>query len=441
MPATSRVELYAAIRRDARAGLSGRALERKYRVGRRTVLKALASAWPEERKKLPPRASKVDPYKPIIDAILRVDLDAPRKQRHTVKRIVDRLRDEHGMTDVSYQVVRAYVATRRPEIRIEAGRGPIEVFMPQTHRPGAEAEVDFGDVVVRLRGEQVTCVLFALRMSFSGRAVHRIFASGGQEAFFEGHAHALSVLGGVPTGRVRYDNLKAAVAQVLGFSRARVETERWTAFRSHYGLEAFYCQPGIEGAHEKGGVEGQIGWFRRNRLVPVPEVDSLAELNAMVERWDAADEARRIGTRPRTIGEHFALEAPLLRPLPEEPFETGRWFTPRVDRYSQITVRTNRYSVPVGLIGRQVRGSCYTPPSWSSTTGGSRSPGMSGCWPRRAAAWTSITIWRRWCVSLVRWRERPPWTRPARAAGSPASTTPGGRRPARPTVRPPGPGR
>jgi transposase len=355
MPATSRVELYAAIRRDGRAGLSVRALERRHHVGRRTVVKALASAWPEERKKLPPRASRADPYKPIIDAILRVDLDAPRKQRHTVKRITDRLRDEHGMTDVSYQVVRAYVAARRPEVRIEAGRGPVEAFVPQTHRPGAEAEVDFGDVAILLRGQQVTCVLFALRMSFSGRAVHKIFASGGQEAFFEGHAHALSVLGGVPTGHVRYDNLKAAVAQVLGFTRARVETERWTAFRSHYGLEAFYCQPGIEGAHEKGGVEGQIGWFRRNHLVPVPEVDSLAELNAMVEGWDAADEARRIGTRPRTIGEHFAIEAPLLKPLPDEPFETGRWFTSRVDRYSQVTVRTNRYSVPVRLIGRQVR--------------------------------------------------------------------------------------
>ncbi|WP_131746153.1 IS21 family transposase [Frankia sp. Cppng1_Ct_nod] len=355
MPAISRVELYAAIRRDARAGLSGWALERKHGVGRRTVLKALSSAWPEARKKLPPRPSKIDPFKLVIDGILRADLDAPRKQRHTVKRIADRLRDEHGMSDVSYQVVRAYVAVRRPQVRIEAGRGPAEVFVPQTHRPGAEVEVDFGDVVVRLRGEQVTCVLFAFRMSFSGRAVHRIFASGGQEAFFEGHVHALRVLGGVPTGRVRYDNLKAAVAQVLGFTRARVETERWTAFRSHYGLEAFYCQPGIGGAHEKGGVEGQIGWFRRNHLVPVPEVDSLAELNVLVEGWDADDEARRIGTRPHTIGEHFAVEAPLLKPLPVEPFETGRWFTPRVDRYSQITVRTNRYSVPVALIGRPVR--------------------------------------------------------------------------------------
>ncbi|MCK2238241.1 IS21 family transposase [Allokutzneria sp. A3M-2-11 16] len=351
----SKVELYAAIRRDARAGMSGRAIERKYGVGWRTVTQAMSSAWPQERKKYPPRASKLDPFKPVIDAILRADLDAPRKQRHTVTRIFARLIDEHAMTEVSYQVVRAYVATRKPEIRTETGREPVNVFIPQTHLPGAEAEVDFGEVMVRLRGEQVSCFLFCLRLSFSGRAVHRISASGGQEAFFEGHVHAFRVLGGVPTGKLRYDNLKSAVAQVLGFSRQRVETERWTAFRSHHGVEPFYCQPGIEGAHEKGGVEGQIGWFRRNHLVPVPEVDSLAELNAMIDEWDTADEARRIGLRARTIGEMFAVEKPLLRALPDEPFETGRWFTPQVDRYSQISVRTNHYSVPVRLIGRRVR--------------------------------------------------------------------------------------
>lgn len=155
-------------------------------------------------------------------------------------------------------------------------------------------------------------------------------------------------------GWVRYDNLKSAVAQVLGFTRARVETERWTAFRSHLDLTAWYCQPGKDGAHEKGGVEGQIGWFRRNRLVPVPEVNSIAELNAMIDAWDLADN-RRIGARSHTIGQAFALEKPLLKPLPVESFETGRWFAPRVDRYAQITVRTNRYSVPVRLIGRQVQ--------------------------------------------------------------------------------------
>lgn len=356
MPAPSKVELYAAIRRDVRAGMSARAVERKYHVGRRTVVKAVASAWPQPRKKPPPRPSKLDPFKPLIDEILRADLDAPRKQRHTVKRIFARLMDEHGMLNVSYPVVRAYVADRKPQIRIETGRElPATAFVPQSHRPGREAEVDFGEVAVRLRGQLVTLVLFSLRLSFSGKAVHRIFASGGQEAFFEGHVHAFRVLGGVPVGAIRYDNLKAAVANVLGFTRQRVENERWTAFRSHFSIEPFYCQPGLQGAHEKGGVEGQIGWYRRNHLVPVPEVDSLAELNALVDAWDLTDDGRRIGTRPRSVGEMFALESSLLRPLPTESFETGRWFTPRVDRFSRIPVRTNYYSVPVRLIGRRVR--------------------------------------------------------------------------------------
>jgi transposase len=216
MAPVPKVELYAAIRRDARAGMSARAIGRKYRVGRRTIIKALASAWPEPRKKPPRRASKLDPFKPAIDEMLRADLDAPRKQRHTITRTYRRLIEEHQMRDVSYPVVRAYVAERRPQIRAEAGRDPAEVFVPQSHRPGAEAEVDFGEVAVRLAGEQVSCFLFCLRLSFSGKAVHRVSLSGGQEAFFEGHEHAFRLLGGVPAGKVRYDNLKAAVAQVLG---------------------------------------------------------------------------------------------------------------------------------------------------------------------------------------------------------------------------------
>ncbi|GAA2463431.1 hypothetical protein GCM10010405_54940 [Streptomyces macrosporus] len=218
-----------------------------------------------------------------------------------------------------------------------------------------EAEVDFGDVAVRLAGELVTCYLFSFRLSYSGKAVHRVFASCGQEAFFEGRVHALRTLGGVPRSKVRYDNLKAAVARVLGLSRARVEADRWIAFKSHFGIESFYCRPGVEGAHEKGGVEGRIGYFLRNHFAPVPEVGSLAELNEMVEQWDLHDGRRRIGSRPRTIDEYFALEQPLLMPLPQEPFETGRVFTPRVDPYGQIPVRTNRYSVPARLIGKRVR--------------------------------------------------------------------------------------
>jgi hypothetical protein len=197
-------------------------------------VRRLSSAWPAPRKPIPPRPSKLDAFKPVVDDILRTDLDAPRKQRHTVKRIYDRLIAEHHMHDVSYAVARAYVADRKPKIRVEAGRGPVNVFFPQTHRPGTEAEVDFGEVAINLRGELVTCMLFSLRLSFSGKAVHKIFASGGSEAFLEGHVHAFTTLGDVPTGKIRYDNLKAAVARVLGFTRQRVETARWTAFRSHY---------------------------------------------------------------------------------------------------------------------------------------------------------------------------------------------------------------
>ncbi|MCP2281797.1 Transposase [Promicromonospora umidemergens] len=353
MAAESRAQVFAGIRRDYRAGISKRELQRRYHVSFETVQAALDSAWPRQRRPMPPRGSRLDEFKSLVDEWLRADLKAPRKQRHTAMRIFDRLRDEHD-ADVSYFIVKKYVAERREEIRVEAGLGPSRTFIPQTHVPGAEAEVDFGDVTVELAGRLVVCSLFSLRMSFSGKAVHQVFASAGQEAFLEGHVHAFRVLGGLPIGKVRYDNLKAAIASVLGFSRARKETERWTLFRSHYGLDAFYCQPGLEGAHEKGGVEGQVGWFRRNHFVPVPKVASLAELNEMVDAWDQGDDARRIGGRARTVGEMFAIEQPLLAPLPEEEFETGRWSHQRVDRYAQINMRTNRYSVPVRFAGRKV---------------------------------------------------------------------------------------
>lgn len=113
----------------------------------------------------------------------RRDLDAPSKQRHTARRIYHRLLDEHGMADISYQVVRTYVADGKPKIRAEAGRGPVKVFFPQAHRPGAEAEVDFGEVAINLRGELVTCMLLSLRMSFSAPAAdptHRPRTRNGQ---------------------------------------------------------------------------------------------------------------------------------------------------------------------------------------------------------------------------------------------------------------------
>lgn len=236
MPEMSRTQLYAAIRRDLRAGLSKNAIQRKYRVGHDTISKAAESSWPDPRKEYPDRGSKLDVFKPLIDDILRADLYAPRKQRHTATRIYHRLLDEHEMADVSYWLVRRYVADRKPQIRIEEGREPADqVFVPQSHQPGAEAEVDFGDITINCRGEDVVWSLFSMRMSFSGKAIHHATTSAGQEAFLEGHVHAFAGFGGVPH-RIRYDNLTAAVSKVLGLGRQRVETERWTAFRSCFQL-------------------------------------------------------------------------------------------------------------------------------------------------------------------------------------------------------------
>jgi hypothetical protein len=349
------VELFAAIRHDARVeGCSIRELADRYHVHRRTVRQALASAIPPPRK-APARSSpRLAPFQAAIDEMLRGDLDAPRKQRHTARRVLARLVDEHGAAGLSYSTVRDYVARRRPQIAVEAGRPLGEGFVPQTHPPAAEAEVDFHDLWVVLRGVKTKTALFTMRLSFSGRAAHRASLSQGQEAFLEGHVYGFGRLGGVPAGKIRYDNLNSAVSRVL-FGRTRQETDRWVAFRSHYGFESWYCLKGHEGSHEKGGVEGEGGRFRRNHCVPMPVVASIDELNEMLEAADDADDARRIGNRAMSVGHDWAFERALLAPLPAEPFDTALTLTPRVDRYAQVMVRCNQYSVPARFIGHRVR--------------------------------------------------------------------------------------
>jgi transposase len=255
------VGLFAAIRRDARVEeCSIRELADRYHVHRRTVRQALASAIPSPRKTPTRTSPRLEPFKASIDAMLRSDLEAPKKQRHTARRVLARLVDEHGAKDLSYSTVRDHVRKRRPEIAAEAGMPLEEGCVPQTHLPAAEAEVDFHDLWVILRGVKTKTALFTMRLSYSGRAVHRASLSQGQEAFLESHVYAFERLGGVPLEQIRYDNLKPAVSRVL-FGRTRVESDRWTAFGSHYGFDPFYCRPGHEGSHEKGGVEGEGGRF------------------------------------------------------------------------------------------------------------------------------------------------------------------------------------
>ncbi|MFM9552586.1 IS21 family transposase [Streptomyces caniscabiei] len=349
----SKQELFDRIRRDSwQRQMSIRALSKKYGVHRRLVREALSSPVPTPRRRPVRTSPRMEPYKKTVDAWLRADLEAPSKQRHTVRRIVARIEEEFGEA-IPYPTVRDFVAARRKEIAAQAG-APIEAFVTRHNALGADAEVDFGDVYVDLAGQRTRCYLFAFRLAFSGKAVHRISRSCGQQAFFEGHVHALHTLNGVPAGQVRYDNLTPAVKKVVFHSRSREENPRWTAFHEYYGFTPFYCEPGLRGAHEKGGVEGQVGYFRRNYLTPVPQVDSLDELNAKLAEFEAKEDERRIGARMRTIAQDFAREAGHLLPLPDDPFTTGITLTPRVDRYGLITVKMCRYSVPVRFIDRKV---------------------------------------------------------------------------------------
>lgn len=345
----SRVELFERIRRDHREeGLSVRALAIRHQVHRRTVRQALDDAVPPARK-TPERDCPAlgAGHRATVRGWLEEDRTAPRKQRHTARRVWQRLVEEHG-AQVAESTVRAFVA----EVHRELGTGTSLVSVPQTHPPAEEAEVDFGEFKAWIAGTLTRLWMFVLRLSHSGKAVHVAYANESQESFLDGFVIAFETLQGVPV-RVRLDNLKPAVIRVL-LGRERLENQRFTALRSHFGFDAFYCQPGIEGAHEKGGVEGEVGRFRRRHLTPVPRVDSLAELNALLAAADQADDERRIAARIETVGAAAARERPLLRPLPHGSLDITAALSCRVDPKSRICVRQSYYSVPVRLSGRKV---------------------------------------------------------------------------------------
>jgi transposase len=344
----SRVELFEQIRRDRdREDLSLHALARRYGVHRRTVRQALESAVPPVRKRPEGRsAPKLGEYRELIDGWLMADLTAPRKQRHTAKRIWRRLVDEHGV-DVAETTVRDHVRKRRRELGLTVG----QVFVPQVHAPGRTAEVDWGQAEVELAGARTVVHVFVMRACFSAAAFAMASPVETQQAFLEGHQLAFGWFGGV-FAEVRYDNLGSAVKKVLR-GRRRVETDRFIAMRSHYLFDSIFTTPGIEGAHQKGGVENEVGRFRRNHLVPVPAVGSIAQLNRLIVDRCGRDLGRRIDGRPGTVGEQLAVERPLLRVI-ADPFDAAELTTVRVDAKALVTVRQNRYSVPVSLAGLRV---------------------------------------------------------------------------------------
>ncbi len=343
------MEQFERIRREHREeGVSIRELARRHRVHRRAVRQALVSAVPPPRKPMDARPlPAIGPHAATIRRWLTEDRDAPPKQRHTARRIWERLVDEEG-AQVAESTVRRYVRECRRQLHLDH----VDVAIVAHHLPGEEAQVDFGLSDVFIAGERTAVSVFELRLSHSGVAIHVAFGSEGQEAFLEGHVTAFARLGGVPA-RIRYDNARALVARVLR-GRNRTETERFIALRSHYGFDSFFCEPGERGAHEKGGVEGEVGRQRRHFFVPIPRAKSLADLNRRLEEADRRDTARHIGHRRQTVGTMGVADRAALRPLPDVPFDFPRVVPVRVDRKARVCVRQSFYSVPARFAGREL---------------------------------------------------------------------------------------
>jgi transposase len=347
----AKVELFEQIRREYEFGIGTIVgVAKKLGVHRRMVREAIGSALPKPRKKTERPRWKLKAAVEFVDALLQADRKAPRKQRHTAHRIWVRMQSELSGCRIAERTVREYVHTRK----IVLGLLVRETCVPQSYTWGVEAQIDWYEAYADLAGERIKLQVFGMRSMASGAAFHCAYLHATQQAFLEAHELAFSYFGGV-FRKLRYDNLTSAVKRILRGSR-REETARFVAFRSHWRFEAEFCTPAEP--HEKGGIEGEAGYFRRNHWVPVPEAADIAGMNRQLLDACQQDEHRLIAGREQTGGAGLVIEREHLLPLATEGADLAQTSFPTVNGLGCVKVLTNTYSVPL-TAGTQVQAKAY----------------------------------------------------------------------------------
>lgn len=336
------VELYRQVRHSVRIeGLSRREAARRFGLDPRTVAKMLAfSVPPGYRRSRPPARPKLDPFVGIIDRMLEDDKSRPAKQRHTSKRIFERLRDEHGYVG-GLTIVKDYVLGQRQRQR--------EMFVPLRHDPG-HAQADFGEALAVIGGVERKIHFFAMDLPHSDAGFVQAYPAETTEAFCAGHVAAFDFFGKVPQS-ILYDNTRLAVARILGDGR-RQRTRVFGELQSHYLFSDRFGRPGK--GNDKGKVEGLVGLIRRNYLVPLPHAASFDALN---EDLLAACRRRlddRLRGHDETIGERLARDLAAFHDLPPTPYDACEKQAGRVSSLSLVRYRGNDYSVPTAWGHREV---------------------------------------------------------------------------------------
>ena len=321
--------------------MSIRETARTFGLHRDTIRKMLSySVPPGYRRQSPPKRPKLEPFTGVIDRILEDDLGRPRKQRHTAKRIFERLRDEYGF-DGGYTTVRDYVRENLRQSR--------EMFVPLSHAPG-HAQCDFRQALVVISGVEQKAHCFVIDLPHSDGCFVKVYPAETTEAFLDGHVSAFAYLGGVPQS-ILYDNTKLAVAKILGDGR-RKRTRAFIELQSHYLFDDRFGRPGK--GNDKGKVEGLVGYVRRNFLVPIPSFESFEALNAYLEQRCLERMDARLRGHTETIGQRMERDLDALLPLPPVAYDACEKQAGRVSSLSLVRYRTNDYSVPVAYGYRDV---------------------------------------------------------------------------------------